>query len=108
MKGELTVEQNRVPVQHVDGEYIKDWLIIGPFLPDDPDMDFLADAGGEANVRPEEGDTITTSDGRTLTWKRHSALKHTIDLSEAVGHHEYATAYAFCVLKNGRRRSISV
>ena len=94
------MEQNRVPVQHVDGEYIKDWLIIGPFLPDDPDMDFLADAGGEANVLPGEGDTIATSDGRTLTWKRHSARKDTIDLSEAVGHHEYATAYAFCVLQS--------
>ena len=44
----------------VEGEYIKEWLVLGPFFPDDLETDFLADVGGEANIEPEEGDTVTT------------------------------------------------
>ena len=35
-----------------DGKYIREWLVLGPFFPDDLDRDFLADAGGEANIQP--------------------------------------------------------
>ena len=60
--------QNGVPTHPVDGEYIKEWLVLGPFFPDDLEKDFLVDAGGEAKVDPKVGDTVTTSDGKTLTW----------------------------------------
>jgi len=84
----------------IDGEYIREWLVLGPFFPNDLDSDFLANAGGEANVEPNEGDTVTTSDGKTLTWKRYESKEDTINLFDAVGNHQHATAYAFCVLQS--------
>jgi len=37
------------PIHQLDGEYIREWLVLGPFFPDDLKRDFLANAGGEAN-----------------------------------------------------------
>jgi len=93
------------PVKHVlsfdgDGEYIKEWLVVGPFFPDNLDTDFLADAGGEANIHPKEGDAVTTTDGTPLTWKRYTSESNVTNLLDAVGKHEYATAYAFCLLQS--------
>ena len=87
-------------VASLNDEYIKEWLVIGPFFPDDLDTDFLAGAGGEANVNPRQGDTAATADGKTLTWQRYKAKGNIIDLQDAVGKHENATAYAFCILKS--------
>ncbi|MBC8229463.1 carboxypeptidase regulatory-like domain-containing protein, partial [bacterium] len=84
----------------IDEEYIKEWLVLGPFFPDDLEKDFLAEVGGEANIIPKEGDTITTSDSRTLTWKQYSSKTNIISLLDAIGYHESATAYAFCVLQS--------
>ena len=93
--------QMKSSVTHkIDGEYIKEWLILGPFFPDDLDEDFLADTGGEANIEPKEGDAVTTTDGRTLTWKRYEARGNVVDLVDAVGEYEYATAYTFCILQS--------
>ena len=86
----------------IDGKYIREWLILGPFFPDDLETDFLADAGGEANIDPKEGDTVTTADGRTLTWKRYESKEDIVSLLDAVlssRDREHATAYAFCVLE---------
>ena len=101
-------------------KYIREWLVLGPFFPDDLDTDFLADMGGEANIEPREGDAVgfdtglntaspldpsrystqATADGRMLTWKRYKSKTDIIDLLHAVGEHEHATAYAFCVLRS--------
>ena len=98
------------PTHIVDGEYITKWLVLGPFFHDDLETDFLADlpvrgrtqtgVGGEAKVEPQEGLTLTTADGRTLTWKRYQAKGNIVDLADAIGHHDHATAYAFCVLQS--------
>ncbi len=63
----------------IDEEYIKEWLVLGPFRERDLDKDFLADVGGESDINPKEGDTITTPDGETLTWK--SMCQNTIALT---------------------------
>ena len=84
----------------VDEAYITDWLVLGPFFPDDLDTDFLADMGGEANIEPKEGDIVTTADGTTLTWKHYKSKTDIIELLYAVAEHEHATAYAFCVLRS--------
>ena len=94
------VKQNEVPCHSIDGEYIKEWLLLGPLFPDDLETDFLADVGGEANVGPREGDTVTAADGRNLVWKWYKSERGVIDLLNAVGDHEHATAYAFCVLES--------
>ncbi len=92
--------QNSAPRHRVDGEYIREWLVLGPFFPDDLEKDFLADVGGEKNVIPEEGDTVTTGDGRTLMWKRYRTEEDSVSQVKAVGAHENATAYAFCILQS--------
>ncbi|MBM3235622.1 hypothetical protein FJZ31_04920 [Candidatus Poribacteria bacterium] len=80
-------------------DYIKEWLVLGPFFPNNLEKDFLSDIGGEANVNPKAGDTVTTADGRTLTWKRYQSQTEVVDLLDAVGRYDYATAYAFCLLQ---------
>ena len=59
--------QDSVPIHPVDGTFIKEWLVLGPFFPEDLETDFLASANGEALVNPESGDTVTTAEGKTLT-----------------------------------------
>ena len=92
--------QSFVPTHPVDGTYVKEWLVLGPFFPDDLETDFLAAVGGEEGIEPQEGDTVTTAAGETLTWKRYRARGHAINLIDAIGHHENATAYAYCVLQS--------
>ena len=81
-------------------EYIREWLVLGPFFPGDLNTDFLLHVDGEANTNPKEGEIISTPDGRSLTWKRYESRKNTVDLLNAVGNHENAAAYAFCILKS--------
>jgi len=98
-------------------KYLTEWLVLGPFFPDDLKTDFLTDVGGEGNVEPKEGETVTSGsrslalersegnrakpeEGTTLTWKRYQAKGNVIDLIDAVGNHKNATAYAFCVMQS--------
>ena len=60
--------QHDAPVHSIDGQYIGEWLILGPFPSADLEEDFLASVGGEAHVNPKPGDTVTTADGKMLTW----------------------------------------
>ena len=95
----ITHAQNSVPIHPVDGEYITDWLVLGPFNTADIEREFLADAGGESNINPKPGDPLTTVDGRVLTWKRHT-FEETVELTDALGYAENATAYVFCLIQS--------
>ena len=99
-------QQSAPVVVPVNGDCIREWLVIGPFFPRDPDTDFLAGVGGEANVDPREGDTFTTEDGRTLTWGRYNSRGDMIQIDDAIGRHVEATAYAFCILQSERTSRI--
>jgi len=98
------------PIHQINEEYIKEWLVLGPFFPNDLEMDFLAEVNGDANIQPQEGDTVgfdtqsystqATEDGRELTWKRYNSSSDIIDFLDAIGDYKNATAYAFCVLKS--------
>jgi len=92
----------------IDGKYIREWLILGPFFPDNPEADFLANAGDEANIQPKEGDTITMAEGEKLVWKRYKSAKDVVNLQEAVGYHKNATAYVFCVLQSNSAGSAPI
>ncbi len=98
----LAHAQNPVPTNRIDGKYITDWLILGPFKGQDLETDFLSASGGEAVTDPKEGDTVrslaTTADGEILTWKRYESPTNLIDLRYALGSHDNATAYAFSKL----------
>ena len=100
--------QNEVPIHPVDGEYIKEWLVLGPFFQDDLEQDFLVDAGGEANIEPKEGDTVVTAQGDTLTWKWYQTQGSHIALSHALGYYEHATAYAFCTMRSEAEEKVQI
>ena len=52
-------------VNQVDGGFIKDWLILGPFSGNNIDQDYLESGGGEANANPEIGNTAKTTDDKS-------------------------------------------
>jgi hypothetical protein len=86
------------PVHEINGSFIKDWLVLGPFPSKAMEIDLLEAAGGEANVRPKEGDTVRTRDGKVLTWKRLQSKYDLVNLEQAFGGQEWAIAYAYCEL----------
>ncbi|MDE0317726.1 MAG: SpoIIE family protein phosphatase [Candidatus Poribacteria bacterium] len=92
--------QDSVPTHPVDGTFIKEWLVLGPFFPEDLETDFLVSANGEANANPKPGDTVTTAEGKTLTWKVYRTGGSLIDLHHAVGNHQEAVCYTFCLLQS--------
>ncbi len=100
--------RDEVPIHPVDGEYIKEWLVLGPFFQDDLEKDFLVDVGSEANIQPKEGDTVVTAQGDTLRWKRYQTQGSHIALSHAVGHYEHATAYAFCTMRSEAEGKVQI
>ena len=92
--------QDSVPTHPVDGTFIKEWLVLGPFFPEDLETDFLASTNGEALANPKPGDTVTTADGKTLTWKVYRTERKMVNLLHAVGNHREAVCYAFCLLES--------
>jgi signal transduction histidine kinase/ligand-binding sensor domain-containing protein/CheY-like chemotaxis protein len=84
------------PVHAVDGSFAREWLVLGPFPGRDLETDFLAEAGGEANVRPKEGDTVTTKDGKQLVWTRLKSGHDLVDLERVFGALEWSVIYAYC------------
>ena len=92
--------QDNIPTHPVDGTFIKEWLVLGPFFPDDLETDFLASVNGETTANPKPGDTVTTAEGETLTWTVYRTEGNIIDLQHAIGKHEVAVCYAFCLLES--------
>jgi signal transduction histidine kinase/ligand-binding sensor domain-containing protein len=90
------------PVHGVDGSFLREWLVLGPFPSKEMNIDFLAQAGGEANVRPKEGDSITASDGRRLTWTRLRSETDLVNIERALGIPDFSVAYAYCELNSDR------
>ena len=77
--------------------------MLGPLLPNALKEDFLADVG-----EPKEGDTVTTADGKTLTWRRYESNENLIDLLETDGRHENATVYTFCILQSEKAQPVKI
>ena len=67
--------QNGSSIHAVSGEYITEWLVLGPFFPDNLEKDFLDGVDGEEFIKPNAGDTVITAAGDTLTWM-HVHGKH--------------------------------
>ncbi len=92
--------QDNIPTHPVDGTFIKEWLVLGPFFPENLETDFLASVNGETSANPKPGDTMTTAEGETLTWTVYRTEGNIIDLQHAIGKHEAAVCYAFCLLES--------
>jgi ligand-binding sensor domain-containing protein/two-component sensor histidine kinase len=87
-------------VHTIDGSFVRDWLVLGPFPSRDLETDFLASVGGEANVRPKEGDTFTAKDGKQMVWTRFRSTRDVIDFEQVFGSVEWCVIYAYCELKS--------
>ena len=92
--------QDNVPTHPVDGTFIKEWLVLGPFFPEDLETDFLASANGEISANPKPGDTLTTANGETLTWTVYRSQESIVNLLDAIGNHQEAVCYVFCLLES--------
>ncbi|MBM3831994.1 MAG: hypothetical protein FJ403_01720 [Verrucomicrobia bacterium] len=90
---------NSAPVHSVDGSFVREWLVLGPFPSPEMETDFLADAGGEANVRPKEGDAVTRKDGTILRWTRFRSERDLVSLDRVFGIHTRSVAYVYCELR---------
>lgn len=84
------------PVHKLDGSFVRDWLVLGPFPARDLETDLLADAGGEANIRPQEGDSVTTKEGKKLTWTRLRSKYDLADAAQVFDGLEWSVVYAYC------------
>ena len=94
--------EGAVPTHSADGGFIKDWLVLGPFPAQDLQQDFLADAGGENMVRPEEGISVTAKDGSRRTWQRFRSAEDFVKLERVFGVLDQVVAYAYCELQSDR------
>ncbi len=92
--------QDNIPIHPVDGTFIKEWLVLGPFFPEDLETDFLASTNGETSANPKPGDTVSIAEGKTLTWMVYRTEGNIIDLQRAIGKYEEAVCYAFCLLES--------
>ena len=83
-----------------DVDYLKDWLVLGPFPSADLEFDFLTDIGGERNLNPKAGQQVKAQDGQILTWRSYRSKEAIVNLLEAIGKFENVTVYAYCEIDN--------
>ena len=88
------------PTHAVDGDYIQEWLVLGPFDSDGTDAENPIFVPNDADPSPVEGRSVLASDGTTRTWQRYTAKGIMVSLIDAIADHENATAYAFCFLRS--------
>lgn len=98
----MPAAENVAPVHKVDGSFVRDWLVLGPFPSRDFESDFLIGAGGEANIRPIDGDTVVRSDGTQLAWTRLHSDYDLVNLEKVFGIRSWSVAYAYCEISSDR------
>ena len=102
------IAQQSFGVHPVNGDYFREWLVIGPFFPDDLAADFLADAGGETGVAPTAGDTVFTASGEPLIWQKYQTNSSVIDFFDMIGKNDHATAYAYCSIQSENNEAVQI
>jgi len=104
-------QKSNAPVfEYKTNEYIKDWLIAGPF----PNCegcsesnfkhgenctgfytDYMKGMGGEANAIPDEGETVAFED-TVVKWFRYHSGDGIVHLSKLMKPKDMVVGYAFC------------
>ena len=90
--------------------YIMEWILLGPITGAGPadistNLDWLADCGGEANIRPSEGDKIQLS-GKEYGWRRYRILEIGGNELEPLGSFDYSVAYLAIYIKFSESRRV--
>ena len=109
----MAVKNGPVYANPKAGEFLRDWLLCGPFpnpLPkgindyrfDSTSLghyeDYLMQYGGEGKIRPFEGMEVTHPDGHSVKWNRYSSPFGLIPLDEILTPKDQTIAYAACVV----------
>lgn len=87
-----------VPSHEVNGSFVREWLVLGPFLRRETSTDFLVEAGGEANARPREGDIVTRTDGTQLKWTLLRSQTDMLNPAQVIEVPDFSVFYAYCEL----------
>jgi hypothetical protein len=102
-------------------KYFKDWLLCGPFpnpLPkgikeyqhDETSLgfyiDYLQSAGGENNIQPYVGMELKHPDGKLMKWKKYHGYFSLIPLDEFFSPNTQTIAYAACIIRCSRGRTV--
>jgi hypothetical protein len=90
--------------------YIMEWILLGPIANTGPaaistNVDWLVDYGGEAKIRPSEGDRIELF-GKEYRWRRYQILQIGGNELEPLGDFDYSTAYLAIYIKFARSRRV--
>ncbi|MCA9412590.1 MAG: DUF4838 domain-containing protein, partial [Candidatus Omnitrophica bacterium] len=93
------------------GEFLKTWLLCGPFSVGKEnetaptyahlegfETDFLRSIGGESHPNIQEGTEIKTDAGEA-TWTRYESSDDTIDLDQEITKRDSVVAYAYCEIE---------
>lgn len=93
------------------GDYLKDWLICGPFPAGEQsptagevvhltafETDFLAEHGGEAAAAPKAGDAVTAG-GEQVTWQLIHSDTDKIFLDDLLSNRDNVLGYAYCEIE---------
>ncbi len=99
------------------GEYLKSWLLCGPFrLTEAPerytdeahlqgfDTDFLEESGGEGGISPKEGDAVSHGDAQAA-WHRHESADFFVNMDKAVSESPAVCAYAYAEIDSPQEKA---
>jgi signal transduction histidine kinase/ligand-binding sensor domain-containing protein len=89
--------QGGTPEHSLDGQFIREWLILGPIPAENLGKDFLEPAGRESGISPKEQDAIQIPEG-DFSWKRCVFTENTALIEEVLANRPHSTVYAFSLL----------
>lgn len=75
----------RNPMTYDRSQYPSEWLILGNIPAkwnEGTDVDFLSKAGGEATIRPQEGQSVELANGTKLVWKKLQKPAQIIEIAD--------------------------
>lgn len=111
VSGSASSQEVPVYTSEPSGDYLKDWLICGPFPAGGQsptagevvhltefETDFLAEHGGEAAAAPKAGDTITAG-GEQLMWQLIHSDTDKILLDDLLSNRDNVLGYAYCEIE---------
>ncbi|MCX8065095.1 MAG: DUF4091 domain-containing protein [Candidatus Hydrogenedentes bacterium] len=115
--------QEGLSVDLKEGEFIKEWLVCGPFpnplkegvveyYHDETTLgfyiDYLSSVGGETGIRPVEGMSIDIGDGTPRVWKRYNSPTDYVDFCKVFEDNQGGkVAYAYCNLVADQDKEIT-
>jgi len=90
-------DELRLPWKRSNEDFIRRWLVVGPF-PGGLGTDALAAAGGEAAAQPTEGLEVQRADGSRISWHTVTSWVDTVGLDDLEAAKDDSVAYAFATV----------